>query len=60
TESFIAAQKEVARKVAMPADRFRTQPWPSQIYFEDIAAESQFELIEIIIRTVREQGAFDA
>ena len=58
-ERFVAAQKEVASKVEMPEDRFRSQPWPSHIYFEDIAAESQFEMIEIIIRTMREQGEFE-
>ncbi|MCP5085299.1 MAG: hypothetical protein GY952_00615 [Rhodobacteraceae bacterium] len=57
-EAFVAAQKEVASKVEMPEDRFRAQPWPSHVYFEDVAAESQFEMMEIIIRTVREQGTF--
>ena len=59
-ETMVAAQKEVASKVEMSADRFRNQPWPSQIYFEDVAAESQFEMVEIIINTVRDQGAFPA
>ena len=59
-ETFVAAQKEVACKVDIPLHRYRAQPWPNQIYFEDVAAESQFEMMEIIIRTVREQGAFDS
>jgi hypothetical protein len=59
TNTFVDAQKEVASAVDMPADRFRAQPWPSQIYFEDVAAESQFEMMQIIIETVRQKGTFD-
>jgi hypothetical protein len=32
-------------------------PWPGTIYFEDISAESNFDLIEIIIDTTLKQGA---
>lgn len=55
-EDFVAAVKSVCEKVEMPAHRYVNEPWPSHIYFEDISALSQFEMIEIIIQTVRDNG----
>ena len=32
-------------------------PWPGTVYFEDVSAESEFELIEIIVGTALNDGA---
>ncbi|MBT3558747.1 MAG: hypothetical protein HN491_13375, partial [Rhodospirillales bacterium] len=53
---FVAAIKDVCDKMGNPDDKMNREPWPSHIYFEDVNARSQFDLIEIIIRTVRDEG----
>ena len=55
---FVAAIKRVCETIDLPADNNVLQPWPSHVYFEDISSQSQFDLIEIIIQTVRDNGAF--
>ncbi len=55
---FVTAIKNICDAVGVPEEKLMRQPWPSHIYFEDISAESQFEMIEIIIRTAREEGVF--
>lgn len=55
---FVASVKNTCETANLPADQNLKQPWPSHIYFEDISAQSQFEMIEIIIQTVRDNGAF--
>jgi len=55
---FVAAIKRVCKTIDRAADNNVLQPWPSHVYFEDISALSQFEMIEIIIQTVRDDGAF--
>ena len=32
-------------------------PWPGTVYFEDVSAESSFQLIEVIVGTVLRDGA---
>lgn len=54
--AYVAAIKNVCQSTDLPRDMNVLQPWPSHIYFEDISAESQFEMIEIIIQTARDQG----
>ena len=54
---FVAAIKRVCETIDLSEDNNVLQPWPSHVYFEDISAESQFEMIEIIIQTVRDDGA---
>ena len=53
---YVAAIKAVCETTGWPDQTIVKQPWPSHIYFEDISAESQFAMIEIIIRTVQENG----
>jgi hypothetical protein len=57
TRDFVAAIKNVCETIDLPEDNNVLQPWPSHDYFEDISSQSQFDLIEIIIQTVRDNGA---
>jgi hypothetical protein len=57
TRDFVAAIKNVCETIDLPEDNNVLQPWPSHVYFEDISSQSQFDLIEIIIQTVRDNGA---
>jgi hypothetical protein len=57
TRDFVAAIKNVCETIDLPEDNNVLQPWPSHVYFEDISSQSQFDLIEIIIQTVRDSGA---
>jgi hypothetical protein len=56
-QDFVAAIQQVCAAVGRPSEKSLREPWPSHIYFEDISALSQFEMIEIIITTVRKRGA---
>ena len=56
---FVAAIRNVCVSVELPDDNFVLEPWPSHVYFEDISSQSQFDLIEIIVRTVQDEGAFE-
>ncbi|MFV2031290.1 MAG: hypothetical protein ACC663_02235 [Gammaproteobacteria bacterium] len=57
TSEYVEAIKTVARTIAENGFESREPPWPGTIYFEDISAESSFELIEIIFDTALTQGA---
>ena len=57
TNEYVEAIKTVASTIANNGYELRAPPWPGTIYFEDISAESSFELIEIIIDTTLKQGA---
>ena len=48
----VAAIKNVCETVDLPKDKHVGQSWPSHIYFEDINALSQFELVEIILNEI--------
>ncbi len=54
---YLEAIKTVARSIAENGYDSRVPPWPGTIYFEDISAESNFDLIEIIVDTTLKQGA---
>lgn len=56
TFEYLDAIKTVARAIAKNGYELREPPWPGTVYFEDISAESNFELIEIIIDTSLKQG----
>jgi len=58
TRDYVETIKRVAIKIAEMGYESRQPPWPGNIYFEDISAESSFELIQIIIDTVRNYGGF--
>jgi len=57
TSEYVEAIKTVATTIAKNGYEERDLPWPGTVYFEDVSAESNFELIEIIVDTVLEQGA---
>lgn len=56
---FVSAIKRVCKEIGNPDDALNRLPLPSHVYFEDVNAQSQFGLIEIIIRTVRDEGALN-
>jgi hypothetical protein len=55
---YVQAVKTVCETVSVSPDEHIHLPWPSHIYFEDISPQSQFDMIGVIIRTVRDQGVF--
>ncbi|MFA9421418.1 MAG: uroporphyrinogen decarboxylase family protein, partial [Gammaproteobacteria bacterium] len=57
TSEYVEAIKMVASTIAKNGYEARELPWPGTVYLEDVSAESNFELIEIIVDTVLEQGA---
>ncbi len=59
TGEFVEAIKRVCETIGPPDEALNRQPWPSHVYFEDINSQSEFDLIEIIIQTVRDNGAFE-
>lgn len=60
TREYVAAIKNVYEAIDQPIGSTLHQPWPSHVYFEDISSQSQFKMIEIIIQTVRDNGAIKA
>ena len=50
--SFVEAIKRVCETIDLPEDNHVGAPWPSHVYFEDVNAQSQFELVEIILNEV--------
>ena len=50
----VAAIKRVCETVDLPEDNHVGQSWPSHIYFEDVNGQSQFELVELILKEVRD------
>ncbi|MCZ6797276.1 MAG: hypothetical protein O7D36_04935 [Gammaproteobacteria bacterium] len=57
-DQFVSAIKQVCETIDLPEDNNILKPWPSHVYFEDISKQSQFDRIEIIIQTVRDNGQF--
>lgn len=57
--AYVDAIKNVAQNISKNGYDIRTPPWPGTIYFEDISSESQFELIETIVKTALTNGALD-
>ncbi len=57
SSEYVEAIKRVARSIAKNGYNLRVPPWPGTVYFEDISAESNFDLIEIIVGTSLNQGA---
>ena len=54
---YVEAIKTVARAIARNGYDSKVPPWPGTVYFEDVSAESSFELIEMIVGTTLEHGA---
>jgi len=57
TRDYVGAIGAVAKTIAADGYGSRVPPWPGTVYFEDVSAESSFELIEAIVGTVRAEGA---
>ena len=53
----VAAIKTVARAISVDGREPTGPPWPGAIYFEDVSAESSFDLVEIILASALQQGA---
>lgn len=56
SSEYVEAIKTVARTIASNGYDSRVPPWPGTVYFEDISAECNFDLVEIIIDTTLKQG----
>ncbi len=56
TRAYIDSIKRVATRVIANGYESREPPWPGAIYFEDISAESSFELIQTILATSLNYG----
>jgi hypothetical protein len=56
---YVAAIKTVAKAISQNNYDSRIPPWPGSIYFEDISSETEFGLVEIIVRTALENGGLD-
>ena len=57
TQEFVAAIRNVCKAIGPPNETLNRQPWPSHVYFEDVNGLSDFDLVETIINTVRNEGA---
>jgi hypothetical protein len=51
---YVQAIKEVCEKIDLPSNNFVNEPWPSHLYFEDLNGESEFSLVELILKQVYE------
>jgi hypothetical protein len=56
SSNYVAAIKSVTDTIKDKGYRGRVPPWPGSIYFEDISAESNLELVEAIVGTVLREG----
>ena len=56
--SYVNSIKHVCETIDLPDDNFVMDPWPSHVYFEDINAQSQFELVELVLNEVKKAGKF--
>lgn len=55
---YVDAIKSVSEGICLPDHNYVHEPWPSHVYFEDVSAQSQFEMVEIIVQTVLDHGAY--
>ena len=56
--SYVAAIREVCEGIELPKNNFVNEPWPSHLYFEDVNGETQFELVDLILKEVYRQPKF--
>lgn len=54
----VEAIKDVTRAIRDNGYTERKPPWPGTLYFEDISAESSFELIELMIGTALKESQY--
>ncbi len=57
TIEYVEAIKTVAHSILKNGYESRDPPWPGAVYFEDISAESDFGLIEVILETALRNGS---
>ena len=53
---YVAAIKTVAQTIKQNGYHADGPPWPGTMYFEDVSAESSFELVEVIVGQVLAHG----
>jgi hypothetical protein len=53
---YVEAIRTVARSITGNRYVSKVPPWPGTLYFEDVSAESSFELIEILVDTALREG----
>ncbi len=53
----VDAISTVARAITASGYHSNVPPWPGTLYFEDVSAESSFELIEVLVDSAIRQGA---
>ena len=51
-KDYVKAIKEVCEQIDLPLNNFVNEPWPSHLYFEDLNGESEFGLVELILKQV--------
>ena len=56
TRNYVETIRRVANQLVNNGYESRDPPWPGTIYFEDISAESSFDLIKIILSTALGHG----
>jgi hypothetical protein len=56
--SYVSAIREVCEGVQLPKNNYVNEPWPSHLYFEDVNGETQFQLVELILKEVYRQPKF--
>ncbi|MEM7210254.1 MAG: hypothetical protein AAF434_20705 [Pseudomonadota bacterium] len=54
---YVDAIKTVAHTITQNGYQPDGPPWPGTMYFEDVSAESSFELVEVIVGQVLEHGS---
>ena len=57
TSEYVAAIRTVARSISDNGYDLKVPPWPGAVYFEDVSAESSFELIEIVVGIALNKGS---
>ena len=54
---YVESIKQVAKVIKKNGYKLRKPPWPGTVYFEDVSANSNMEIIEIIVSTVLNKGS---
>ena len=57
TSAYVEAIRTVARALIKNGYDAKVPPWPGTVYFEDVSAESSFDLIEIVVGIALNEGA---
>jgi len=57
---YVDSIKRVCETIELPEDNFVLDPWPSHVYFEDVNAQTEFQLVELVLNEVKKGGTFQA